>query len=173
MRSARHRSTDPYLLIASAIIAATTILVALIFLHWYRIPNSPVNILGISHTAVHWIGWSGTLYIAIVTPLYSLVKRHFTTHLRAVLKAHVLGNLLAVMLVSIHFAHQVTRPTNSYPELGTGVVLYVTMVLLETTGFLLYFGLSKRLVKQLRFLHPSVALAFYLTIIMHVIHSLS
>jgi hypothetical protein len=88
------------------------------------------------------------------------------------LKVHVLGNLLAVMLVSIHFAHQVTRPPTNYPDLGTGVVLYISMVLLVLTGFMLYFGFGKRLIKQLRFLHPSIALTFYLTIILHIIHGI-
>jgi len=88
------------------------------------------------------------------------------------LKVHCLGNLLAVMLVSIHFAHQVTRPPSNYPDLGTGVVLYVAMVLLVSTGVLLNFGFGKGLIKQLRFLHPSIALTFYLTIILHIIHGI-
>jgi len=88
------------------------------------------------------------------------------------LLVHVFGNLLAVMLVSIHFAHQVTRPPTNYPDLGTGIVLYVSMVLLVSTGFLLFFRFGKRLVKQLRFFHPIIALTFYLTIILHIIHNL-
>jgi hypothetical protein len=88
------------------------------------------------------------------------------------LRVHVLGNLLSVMLVSIHFAHQVTRPPTNYPDLGTGVVLYSSMVLLVSTGFMLNFGFGKRFIKQLRFLHPSLALTFYLTIIQHIIHGL-
>jgi len=166
------RSRDPYVILASVIICATVILVALIFLRLFRIPFFNVVIFGISYSAVHWLGWIGTLYIAAVTPLYSVVKRRSPVHLRGMLKVHVLGNLISVMLISIHFAHQVTRSPSNYPDLGTGIVLYLAMILLVSTGFMTYTGSAKRFTKQMRFLHPSVALTFYLTIVLHIIHGL-
>lgn len=157
---------------ASAIIAVTVIVVALIFLRVFRIPFFQINVLGISNSAVHWIGWIGTSYIAFATPAYSIVKRKYPRHILKMLNIHVVGNLLSVLLVSIHFAHQVTRPASSYPDLGTGVVLYAAMILLVATGMGLISGLGRKLVKQIRFLHPAFALTFYTVIIMHIIHAI-
>ena len=162
----------PLVLLALIIIAVTVVVVALIFLRVFRIPFFQIEVLGISTSAVHWIGWAGTLYIAFATPAYPIVKRKYSQHLKKMLNIHVLGNLLAVLLVSIHFAHQVTRSASNYPDLGTGIVLYATMILLVATGLVLVSGIGSKLVKQLRFLHPAFAITFYTVIIMHVIHGI-
>ena len=88
------------------------------------------------------------------------------------LNVYVIGNLLAATLVSIHFAQQVTRPISNYSELDTGIVLYATVILLVSCGFMVRFGLGSRFIKQLRFIHTSVTVTFYLTIIMHIIHGI-
>lgn len=162
----------PLLLLASAIIAVTVIVAVLIFLRVFRIPHFQINVFGISNSAVHWIGWIGTLYIAFATPVYPIVKRKYPRHIQKTLNIHVIGNVLAVLLVSIHFAHQVTRSASNYPDLGTGIVLYATMILLVATGMVLISGMGKKLVKQIRFLHPAFALTFYTVIIMHIIHGI-
>ena len=159
-------------LLASLIIAVTIIIVALIFLRVFRIPFFQLNVLGASHSAVHWIGFIGTLYIAFATPAYPLVKRKYPQHIQRTLNIHVIGNLLAVLLVSIHFAHQVTRPASNYPDLGTGIVLYATMMLLVVTGVILVSNIGTKFVKQTSFLHPAFALTFYTVIIMHIIQGI-
>ena len=161
-----------WVLLASVIIAVIVVVVSLVFLGAFRIPYFQVSLFGISHSAVHWIGWAGTLYIAFATPLHPITKRRATRHMGKTLKVHVVGNLVAVLLVSIHFAHQVTRPAGSYPDLGTGVVLYAAMVLLVASGVVLMSGVGKRLFRQMRFLHPALALTFYLVIVMHIIHGI-
>jgi hypothetical protein len=162
----------PLVLSASTIIAVIVIIVALIFLRVFRIPFFQIEVLGVSNSAVHWIGFIGTLYIAFATPIYPIIKRKYPQHLGKMLNVHVLGNLIGVLLVSIHFAHQVTRPTDSYPDLGTGIVLYATMILLVTTGFILASGFGRTFFRQIRFLHPAFALTFYLVIVMHIIHGI-
>jgi hypothetical protein len=57
-------------------------------------------------------------------------------------------------------AHQVTRSTSAYPDLGTGVALYAAMMLLVATGILRYSGIGKRFAKQLNFLNPAFAITF-------------
>ncbi len=84
------------------------------------------------------------------------------------LNVHVTGNLLAVLLVSIHFAHQVTRPASAYPDLGTGIVLYTSMILLVASGLVLVSGISQKYFKQIRFLHTAYATTFYTVIIIHI-----
>ena len=150
------------------IVAITIIVIAAIFLRIWRIPFSQVEVFGISHSTVHWIGWVGTLYIAFATPLYPIVKRKYPIHIKKILNIHVTGNLLAVLLVSIHFAHQVTRPASAYPDLGTGIVLYTSMILLVASGLVLVSGISQKYFKQMRFLHPAYATTFYTVIIIHI-----
>ena len=158
--------------VASLIIVLTVILVALTFLHVFRLPRVFVNVLGANYSLTHWASWIGTLYIAFVTPVYPIVKRKFATHLRSVLPVHIIGNLIAVLFVSVHFAHQVTRPVSSYPVLGTGTILYSTMIILVSTGFIQYSSIAQKYAKQLKFLHPAFALTFYAVIVMHIIHGI-
>ena len=162
----------PLVLSAAAIIAVIIVVVALVFLRVFRIPFFQVSVFGVSHSAVHWIGWVGTLFIAFATPVYPVVKRRHPHSIGKALYLHVVGNLVAVLLVSIHFAHQVTIPASSYPVLGTGVVLYAAMVLLVASGMVLVSGAGKKLIKHVRFLHPAFALTFYTVIVMHIIHGI-
>ena len=154
------------------IVAITIIVIAAIFMRIWRIPFSQVEVFGISHSTVHWIGWVGTLYIAFATPLYPIVKRKYPLHIKKMLNVHVTGNLLAVLLVSIHFAHQMTRPATAYPDLGTGIVLYTSMILLVTSGLVLVSGIGQKYFKQMRFLHPAYATTFYTVIIIHIMQDL-
>jgi hypothetical protein len=89
------------------------------------------------------------------------------------LSIHMVGNALAFLLVSIHFTQQVTRSPSNYPELGTGILLYATTLLLVATGIVLYSGAASRYVRQMHFLHPTLALTFYLTIFVHILQGLS
>lgn len=154
---------------ASLIVIVTFIVVATIFLRVWRVPFIQVEILGISNSAIHWIGWIGTLYIAFATPFYPIIKRKYPRYMSKILNIHVLGNLLGVLMVSIHFANHVTRPVSSYPDLGTGVVLYATMLLLLATGMVTVTGIGHKFFKQIRFLHSAFAVTFYTVIVMHIL----
>jgi len=156
----------------SIIIVITAIIVSLIFLHVTRLPFVQVTILGATHSLTHWIGWIGALYIFFATPLLPIIKRKISIYYKTALNIHVLGNLIAVLLVSIHFAHQVTRPASAYPDLGTGIVLYAAMVLLVATGVIFTSGIGKNFFRQIHFLHAAVALTFYLVIVMHIIQGI-
>ena len=159
-------------ILASVIVTVTIVVVASIFLRVWRIPFFQVEVFGISHSAVHWIGWIGTLYIAFATPVYPIVKRKYSHHLKKTLNIHVTGNLLGVLLVSIHFAHQVTRPAYAYPDLGTGIVLYATMILLSASGLVLVSSIGRKFFKQIHFLHSAYVITFYTVIVMHILQDL-
>jgi hypothetical protein len=120
----------------------------------------------------HWLSLTGTLFIALFTPYYVYAKRQNPLKLKTLLKIHVFGNLIAVMFVSIHFTQQISRPAQFYPDLGTGIVLYASLILLVLTGFLLRFRIAKTYGKTTRFLHASVTVAFYLIIVVHILHGL-
>lgn len=122
----------------------------------------------------HWFVWIGTLYMALAVPIIAVLKRKYPNRYLAFLRLHVFGNLAAFLLVSLHFVGQIWRPAAFYPDLGTGIVLYIAMLLLVSTGFAQRFQLFPRVKYQtFRFLHMSSATVFYLTIIVHILHGLS
>ena len=119
----------------------------------------------------HWLSWAGVLFVAFFTPIYYLLKRAYPNHYRKLLGVHIFGNLTAVMLVSIHFTQQISRPATAYPNLGTGIVLYPTMLLLVLAGFVLAFGFSKKY-GAWRLFHRSLSVTFYMVIVVHILHGL-
>jgi hypothetical protein len=118
----------------------------------------------------HWLGWIGTLFVLVYTPLYYIVKRRRPHVLKYLIPIHMFGNMFSFMFISMHFFQQITRPTAFYPDLGTGVALYVVMLILVLTGFLHRFQLLRSTVPhQNRFVHVSITLAFYVVIGIHVL----
>ena len=121
----------------------------------------------------HWLSWVGTLFIAIYTPLHYIVKRRNPRILQYLIPIHMYGNLLSFMFISMHFFQQITRPPQFYPDLGTGVALYLVMLILALTGFLHRFQLlGKTIPHQNRFLHISITLAFYIIIGIHILQGI-
>lgn len=119
----------------------------------------------------HWLSWIGTVFVAVFTPIYYWMKRKKPASLRNLLRIHIFGNLLSFMFVSIHFTQQISRPAQFFPHLGTGIVLYPTMLLLVTTGFVTRF-LSYRNKSNLLFLHRAITFTFYLVIVVHILHGI-
>jgi len=160
--------------IAIGIILITTCLSIATFLRWFRLRFQ----VGPFYFT-HWLGWIGSLFIAFYTPTYYILKRRNPRHVKTLIKIHVFGNLLAVMLISIHYAQQMGRPAQFYPELGTGLTLYIVMFLLVATGFLHRFGILDRLRRyrvflphQNRFLHIAITTTFYIVIIVHALRNM-
>jgi len=155
--------------IATAILIVTVSVMAAIILHWIRFGFfvGPFRLN-------HWFVLIGIIYIALIVPTIAFLKKRFPKRYATLCRVHIFGNLLAFMLISFHFASQISRPANSYPELGTGIVLYTAMVLLVGTGFMQKFQLVPRIKPQSwRFVHMGAAVAFYLTIIVHILRGLS
>jgi len=162
----KRKETD--LWIATAILIATAIVMIAVVLHWVRI-GFFVGPFRLSH----WFTWIGTIYIAIAAPIIAVLKKRYPQRYKTLLRVHVFGNLLAFMLISFHFASQISRPAESYPTLGAGLVMYIAMVLLVYTGIIQRFHLTPNIKPQTyRFLHTGSALVFYLTIVIHILHGL-
>jgi uncharacterized membrane protein YidH (DUF202 family) len=122
----------------------------------------------------HWLSWIGTLFIAFLTPAYYVLKRKYPKMLKTLIKIHIFGNLISFLLISIHLAQQVGRPPRFFPDLGTGLVLYVVMPVLVASGFLHRFQILKSIKPHLnRFFHVSITLSFYLVIIVHILQGLN
>jgi hypothetical protein len=126
-----------------------------------------------SFRASHWLVVIGSAYVAIATPAFSILKRRFQARYEALVKFHAIGNLSAVLLVTIHFTSQVTRSASNYPVLGTGLALYIVMLLLVISGFLYRFRLIPSFsIGTNRLVHVGVALSFYILIGIHVLHGI-
>ena len=102
---------------AILILIATIILECLIFLHIVRLPFIQITFMGLTHSPTHWVGWIGTIYIAITAPILPLVIKKAPKLTGKVLNMHILGNVIAILFISVHFAHQVTRSLSRYPDL--------------------------------------------------------
>lgn len=121
----------------------------------------------------HWLVWIGTLYVAFVVPTIALLKKRSPDKYITLFRVHIFGNLLAFLLVSIHFMGQISRSAQSYPDLGTGVALYADMTLLIATGFIHRFQIIPQIKPQTRkFIHVALTFAFYLIIVIHILHGL-
>jgi hypothetical protein len=119
----------------------------------------------------HWSVIIGSFYVAIISPFFSILKRSKPESLRNLFRVHVFGNLLAFLLVSVHFAGQLSRPLEFYPDLGSGIGLYSAMSLLVFTGFFLRFGLlSSNSRRFVRVIHVLSVFSFYLVIVVHALH---
>ncbi len=154
---------DLNFLTALAIILLTIILSAGVSFHWFQFSF----LLG-PLTLSHWLSWIGSLFIAIYTPTYAILKRRHPKRIKDLLKIHTLGNLLAFMLVSIHYFQMTPR--------GTGEALFITVSILVVTGFISRFQILKKigeynLIKPHinKFIHISVTSAFYIVIIVHIL----
>ena len=165
MEKSRLRNAPLWL--ALLIVAVTVILMVAVYFRFFRL-----HVLIGEFNIHHWFSWTGTLFIAFFTPVYYFLKRRYPQKIRTLLQAHVFGSLLSVMFVSIHFIQEISRPPQAFPQLGTGMVLYPAMILLTLTGFFLRFHAAKNLTRQWRFIHTSVAVSFYLIILVHVLHGL-
>lgn len=120
----------------------------------------------------HWIGWIGIIFIVIHLPIFVWVKRKYSGKIKVFLGTHVIGTLLSYLLITIHFASQISRPSEFYPDLGTGVALYIFMITLIVTGFLQRFNLLGKHRKKWLFLHRSSIFATLIIIIFHILHGI-
>ena len=150
----------------AVIIVLTILIMTTEILHWVRL-SFLIGPLRLSH----WLSWTGTIYIAFAVLIIALLKRRVPKKYQALTRLHIFGNLLAFMLISLHFAGQISR--TPLPDLGTGVILYFAMVLLVGTGTLQKFHLVTRIKpRAFRFLHIGSAIVFYLIIVVHILHGI-
>jgi hypothetical protein len=124
--------------------------------------------------ANHWFVWIGTLYIAAIVPTIAILKKKYPNRYLSLFRIHVFGNLIAFLLISLHFSGQIFRPAVAYPQLGTGLGLYIIMILLVATGFTHRFELIPQIKSQTRlFIHIGLTFSFYIIIGIHILHGLN
>ena len=164
MKTSRNKNWE--LGLSAIIVILTVVLMFAYYNRWFSFAATvgPFRI-------IHYIAWAGTLYIAFGVIVFSYLLHRNPQKYGSLLRLHTIGNLIAFLFISLHFAGQLGRPSNFYPQLGTGLALYIIMLLLVGTGLVLRFRrLSPR---RNRFVHTGLALAFYITIIVHILHGLN
>jgi hypothetical protein len=159
---------DVFFWIAIILLILTDVFFIVTFLDWFDF-----GIVFGPYRLNHWLGWMGFGFILIHIPLFITLKRKYVSKIKWFFGIHVVGNLLAFLLISIHFASQISRPNQFYPDLGTGLALYFFMIVLVISGFLQRFNLINSLRKIWRFLHTSSAFSLFVIIIIHILHGIN
>ncbi len=126
----------------------------------------------------HWLSIVGTIYIAIATPLFTVLKRRFHVNWIRLVRFHMFGNLVFFALIALHFFAQVGRPASNFPEIGTGLAMFIAMSLQVVSGFTQRFRSRRPFYNKLinpmtnKFVHASLVMVFYIVIIFHLLHGL-
>jgi hypothetical protein len=154
-------------LVAIAIVAVLLVLAAITYQHVIRF-----NFFVGNYRFSHWLSIIGSLYIVVATPIFAYFKRQFQTKYLWLIRFHMFGNLAFFTLITIHFAAQISRPASAFPDLGTGLALFIAMSLQVASGFTQRFKSDKIKInsKANRFLHVSLIVVFYFVIVFHVLH---
>ena len=116
---------------------------------------------------IHWLGLIGTIFVGSFIPIYYVLKRKRLQNRKNLLRIHVFGNLIAFLLISIHFAQNVGRLANYYPKIGDGIILFLVLTTFVVTGITERFQMVKKSVKYIRFVHRYAIVIFYFIIIIH------
>lgn len=147
------------------ILAITVVLVVAIQLQWFRLR---ISIAGeLSH---HWVGWFGAVFIGTYLPVYLILKRKYPNKKMTLILIHIFGNLLSFTAIAVHFTHQLTRPPEAFPALGTGVALIVALLISVISGFVMRFQLARKNYNSWRWVHTAVMLSFYIIAFIHILH---
>ena len=157
------RLRDPDLWVALVLILFTIYLSFLIYVN-----KQSFNFFVGPLRFYHWMSLVGGFWIAFATPVYYVLKHRRPKRIKALLRVHMFGNLLAFMLISTHFTYEII----SVSFIGTGTALFVTVLALVVTGLLQRFNIIKSFRGHVRFIHVSMTTAFYLILIIHVLSRL-
>lgn len=119
----------------------------------------------------HWFSIIGGGYILGFVAVYAAVKGRPGVRRGSLLTAHVFGNLLALVLISIHFAQHLSRHAHSAVELGTGLTAFILLTVAVAAGFMMRFGLAPEHRNTWRVIHVGVGLSLFVVIGIHALHN--
>lgn len=119
----------------------------------------------------HWFVIVASAYLLVAVPVYACLKRRTAVSRAGLLKFHVFGNLLAVVLIAAHFAQQMGRPADAAPSLGTGLAGFLLFAVVVAAGFMLRFGLAAAWRTSWRMLHVGMSLSLLIVIGIHALRN--
>ncbi|MFO7953121.1 MAG: hypothetical protein R6U91_10025 [Bacillota bacterium] len=120
----------------------------------------------------HWGSIIGGLYLLFSTAIYAYIKRNLKVKKKTLLQVHVFGNLIAILLISIHFAQQVGRPAEFAPDIGTGLATFLLLIAILATGIMIRFGISPQKRDSWYLIHGGFALSLFIVVIIHTLINL-
>ena len=147
------------------ILLVTLILSMVAYVFWYQL----LFFVG-SYLFIHWLGIMATIFIAVFTPIYIILKQTRPKHTKILLRLHVFGNLFAFLVVSIHFAQNLARLAGFLQRLGDGLALYLVLLLIVATGILERYQTSSKLYRYTKFIHKYTVIILYLIILIHMLY---
>ena len=160
---------SPGFIFALAIILVSILLMFSTYFLWL-----PLNFVLGPYRFTHWLSWTGVLLIAIFTPIFYILRRRYPNRNAVMTNIHAFCNLFSFMLISVHFAQQMSRSVQ--PEDRTGLAMYIIVSILVATGFLHKFQILEKGMMypphRNRYLHISITTAFYIVVTIHVLHNI-
>ena len=157
-----HRNSG--FLLALTLLAVTVILSIVAYVLWYKL----LFFVG-SYLFIHWLGLTATAFVAVSIPIHYVLKRKKPQTFKKLLRIHVFGNLVAFLLISIHFAQNFGRLAGAFQRLGTGFALYMLLSLIVATGIVEKYQSNDKVPRYIKAIHKYAVVIFYLLILVHLL----
>ena len=158
----KYRTLEFWLTLLLLLVAVITSVAAYIF--WYRL----TFFVG-SYLLIHWLGIIATTFIVVSIPIHYVIKRKRSQNFKRILKVHIIGNLVAFLLISIHFAQNIARLAEAPERLGIGFVLYLVLSLIVATGIVERYQKNGKLLIYIKHIHKYTALILYSVMLIHLL----
>jgi hypothetical protein len=146
------------------ILLFTVVVAAWVYVNWFGLSFFVGDLL-----FVHWVGLAATIFVAVMIPVYYVLKRKSRKKFKLLLRVHVFGNLLSFLLISVHFAQNTGRLSGFPSKLGDGLVLFLVLSIIVVTGMLVRFGAKMKFVRYVKFVHSYAVVVFYFVMAFHVL----
>ncbi len=151
-------------LMASILLITTVLLSILASVFWVDL-----NFFVGPYFLIHWFGIIATAFIAVSNPIYYFLKRLKVKKKETLLRIHVFGNVLAFLLISLHFAQNVGRLALAPERLGVGFILFLILLVVLATGMIEKYHSKGKLARYSMFLHKYSIVILFLIAIIHVL----
>ena len=133
-------------------------------------PLKPLGYMLASYKLNHWAAWLAMAFIVIYVPVFIVQKKRAPERYHLLLRIHEIGFIAAFITVSLHVGLQIREVFP--PEIGTGVALYVVLLVLVVTGIIQRYQILPARASSVRFVHLSMVDSFFLIIVFHVLRAL-
>ncbi len=131
-------------------------------------PASGGAVIAGNQDIFHWLAVTAAVYLALSTPVFFYAKHRLNEKYQPIMKLHVFGNILALLLITFHATFQTPVRFIKVALDFLGPTLYISLMFLLITGFVMRFRFSGRYRPAFRYLHVSLVVTFYLLVFFHV-----
>ena len=130
------------------------------FAIWYRL----TFFVG-PYLFIHWLGIIASVFIVVFNPIYYVLRKR-RSRFKTIWRIHVFGNLFAFLLVSLHFAQNVGRLSDTPQRLAEGVALYFVLFIAVATGLIERFHRGKSL-RFTKIIHKYTLIVLLFILLIH------